>query len=74
MAEDATVVVENVHEFPGYIACDGVSMSEIVIPIHLNGWIVGVLNTDSPVKGRFKEADRIGLEAMVRLIEKGQEA
>ena len=70
VAEDATVIVKNVHEFPGHIACDGASMSEIVIPIHLNGKIIGVLDLDSPVEGRFSKTDQLGLEAVVRLIEK----
>ncbi len=70
VAEDATVIVKNVHEFPGHIACDGASMSEIVIPIHLNGKIIGVLDIDSPVEGRFSKTDQLGLEAVVRLIEK----
>lgn len=73
VARDATVVVKNVHEFPGHIACDGASMSEIVIPIHLNGKIIGVLDIDSPVEGRFSETDQLGLEAVVRLIEKNLE-
>ena len=47
-------------------------MSEIVIPIHQKGEIIGVLDIDSPVEGRFKETDRIGLEAIVRVIEKNQ--
>lgn len=70
VAEDATVIVKNVHECPGHIACDGASMSEIVIPIHLNGKIIGVLDIDSPVEGRFSKTDQLGLEAVVRLIEK----
>ena len=73
VAEDATVIVKNVHEFPGHIACDGASMSEIVIPIHLNGKIIGVLDIDSPVEGRFSKTDQLGLEAVVRLIEKNLE-
>ena len=73
VARDATVVVKNVHEFPGHIACDGASMSEIVIPIHLNGKIIGVLDIDSPVESRFSETDQLGLEAVVRLIEKNLE-
>lgn len=65
-----TQVVKNVHEFPGHIACDGASMSEIVIPIHRNGAITGVLDIDSPVEGRFKEDDRLGLERLISVIEK----
>lgn len=65
-----TQVVKNVHEFPGHIACDGASMSEIVVPIHRNGAIIGVLDIDSPVEGRFKEDDRLGLERLISVIEK----
>ncbi|WP_418745496.1 GAF domain-containing protein [Frisingicoccus sp.] len=65
-----TQVVKNVHEFPGHIACDGASMSEIVIPIHRIGAIIGVLDIDSPVEGRFKEDDRLGLEKLISVIEK----
>lgn len=60
-----TIVVENVHDFPGHIACDGASMSEIVIPVHQDGKILGVLDIDSPVGGRFAETDRQGLEQVV---------
>ena len=67
-----TIVVENVHEFPGHIACDGASMSEIVIPLHRNGEIIGVLDIDSPVEWRFKEDDRLGLEKLVRMIEENK--
>lgn len=70
---DETMVVENVHRFPGHIACDGASMSEIVIPMHRNGEIIGVLDIDSPVESRFTEEDKLGLEEIVRIIEKGQE-
>ena len=65
-----TQVVKNVHEFPGHIACDGASMSEIVIPLHRNGKIIGVLDIDSPVEGRFKEDDCCGLEKLILVIEK----
>lgn len=65
-----TQVVKTVHEFPGHIACDGASMSEIVIPLHRNGKIIGVLDIDSPVEGRFKEDDRLGLERLISVIEK----
>lgn len=73
MERDATIVVKNVHSFPGHIACDGASMSEIVIPMHRNGEIIGVLDIDSPVESRFTEEDKLGLEEIVRIIEKGQE-
>ena len=57
-----TIVVENVHNFPGHIACDCASNSEIVVPLRKDGCIIGVLDIDSPLVGRFTEDDRIGLE------------
>lgn len=69
-AEDRTVVVPDVHAFPGHIACDSASRSEIVVPIHHDGAVASVLDIDSPLPGRFTEADRIGLEQVVRKIEK----
>ncbi len=68
-AEDRTVVVPDVHQFPGHIACDSASNSEIVIPIHAEGKIAGVLDIDSPLFDRFSEDDRKALEALVREIE-----
>ena len=68
-AEDRTVVVPDVHQFPGHIACDSASNSEIVIPIHAGGKIAGVLDIDSPLFDRFSEADRKAREALVREIE-----
>lgn len=73
-SEDRTQLVRNVHEFPGHIACDAASNSEIVVPIHRGGGIYGVLDIDSPSLGRFGEADREGLEAIVRIIEKRLQA
>ena len=64
-----TVLVENVHEFPGHIACDSASNSEIVIPIRKKGVVVGVLDIDSPSYGRFTPADKEGLERFVRGLE-----
>ncbi len=69
VAEDKTQLVYNVHDFPGHIACDCASNSEIVVPIHVNGKIWGVLDIDSPLIGRFTEADQAGLEAFVRILE-----
>ncbi len=63
-------LVKNVHDFPGHIACDTASMSEIVLPIRKNGEIVGVLDIDSPNIGRFTEEDREGLAGVVAVIEK----
>ena len=70
VAQDKTQLVYNVHEFPGHIACDSASNSEIVVPIHVNGRIWGVLDIDSPFIGRFTEADKNGLEAFVEVLQK----
>lgn len=67
--EDRILLVKNVHEFPGHIACDCASNSEIVLPIHVDGKVWGVLDVDSPSIGRFEEEDRDGLEKVVRVIE-----
>lgn len=69
-ATDQVQRVADVHAFPGHIACDSDSASEIVIPIHADGRIVGVLDIDSPVKNRFSPADEEGLCAFIREIEK----
>ena len=66
---DETVVVPDVHAFPGHIACDGASRSEIVIPLHADGKVVGVMDLDSPVMDRFSQQDREGLEALVKCVE-----
>ena len=70
VAEDRTQLVPNVHQFPGHIACDCASNSEIVVPIHKNGEIWGVLDIDSPLFARFTEADQQGLEHFVSILEK----
>ncbi len=69
VAEDRTQLVKNVHEYPGHIACDSASNSEIVVPVHAGGSVYGVLDIDSPLLGRFSEDDRKGLEAFVRTLE-----
>ena len=69
-AKDETQLVKDVHQFPGHIACDSASNSEIVVPIRVGGEIWGVLDIDSPNFGRFTEADREGLEAFVGILEK----
>ena len=63
-----TVVVANVHEFSGHIACDPSSNSEIVIPIILDGDLFGVLDIDSPIFNRFDNVDKEGLEAFVSIL------
>ena len=68
-ARGETVRVEDVHAFPGHIACDSASNSEIVIPLFRNGEVVGVLDIDSPILARFTPEDQIGLEAVARVIE-----
>jgi GAF domain-containing protein len=64
-ARRATVVVPDVHAFPGHIACDSASNSEIVVPVVRGGRLLGVLDLDSPVTDRFDDADARGLEALV---------
>lgn len=67
---DTVMLVEDVHEFPGHIACDSASMSEIVIPIHRDKEVIGVLDIDSPRLARFDEEDRQGLLEFVQIFEK----
>ena len=67
---DSTIVVDDVHTFPGHIACDGASNSEIVIPLHAGGKVIGVLDIDSPLFSRFSSEDRVGLEQFAAALEK----
>lgn len=69
VAEGKTQLVRDVHQFPGHIACDSASNSEIVVPIRAGGKIVGVLDLDSPHIGRFTEEEQAGLEEFVRILE-----
>ena len=62
----ATVVVDDVHAFGDHIACDSASRSELVVPLFKGDELIGVFDVDSPVTGRFGQADREGLEALVR--------
>jgi len=62
-----TVVVEDVHQFPGHIACDGASNSEIVVPLGQDDRLIGVLDLDSPKFGRFDADDQAGLEAVAEV-------
>nr|WP_263325411.1 GAF domain-containing protein [Neobacillus sp. Marseille-Q6967] len=64
----ATVRVEDVHQFPGHIACDAASQSEIVVPLIKNGELLGVLDIDSPEKNRFDELDQEHLEDLVSIL------
>ncbi len=68
--QEKVLRVEDVHAFPGHIACDSASRSEIVLPIRSGGKIVGVLDIDSPEKGRFSESDEQGLAAVVESLER----
>jgi GAF domain-containing protein len=70
VSENRTQLVEDVHQFPGHIACDGASNSEIVVPIRSGDKIVGVLDIDSPAVSRFDGEDRKGLEEFVRILER----
>jgi len=66
-----TIVVADVHEFPGHIACDAASRSEIVVPMIQSGRLLGVLDIDSPILERFDRDDASGLEALVRALLRG---
>lgn len=70
VSEIKTMRIEDVHAFPGHIACDAASQSEIVIPILINQNVFGVLDIDAPIKNRFTEDDQTGLEAFVKVLEK----
>lgn len=69
--ERRTQVVPDVHAFPGHIACDAASRSEIVVPLLDGDRLLGVLDVDSPLPGRFDESDREGLEALARRLTAG---
>ena len=68
VAQKETLVIEDVHAFPGHIACDAASQSEIVIPLILNNTVIGVLDIDSPIKDRFSEQDALGLEQFIEVL------
>ena len=68
-AEQKTQLVPDVHQFPGHIACDSASNSEIVVPIFKDGKVWGVLDIDSPYYARFTQEDQAGLEALVKVLE-----
>ena len=70
VSTDSVMLIENVHRFPGHIACDSASNSEIVIPLHdAEGKVVGVLDIDSPTLSRFGEEDKKGLLAYAKVLE-----
>lgn len=64
----ATIIVRDVHEFPGHIACDSASSSEIVVPLLRGGELLGVLDLDSPRLARFDAEDQAGLEAIAKAL------
>jgi len=70
VAKNATQLVDDVHKFPGHIACDCASNSEIVIPLRKEDRVIGVLDIDSPLYARFTEVDRAGLEKFAELLQK----
>ncbi|MEK6280252.1 MAG: GAF domain-containing protein [Acidobacteriota bacterium] len=65
--QQQTILVDNVHDFPGHIACDSSSNSEIVVPLISNGQLIGVLDLDSPSLGRFDDEDARGLNALAKV-------
>lgn len=67
-ANKETVLVKNVHEFPGHIACDAASNSEIVVPMMKDGKLIGVLDIDSPTLNYFQPEDKIGLEKFIEIL------
>ncbi|MGB3166300.1 MAG: GAF domain-containing protein [Alteraurantiacibacter sp.] len=67
-ARGETQLVEDVHAFPGHIACDPVSRSELVVPVMRDGAVVAVIDLDSPSLARFDEEDRAGIESLARLL------
>lgn len=68
-ATKTSQLVEDVHQFPGHIACDSASNSEVVVPIFKDGQVVGVLDIDSPSVARFTQEDLVGLEQVVKALE-----
>ena len=68
-ATKTSQLVEDVHQFPGHIACDSASNSEVVVPIFKDGQVVGVLDIDSPNVARFTQEDLAGLEQVVKALE-----
>ncbi|TDL88425.1 GAF domain-containing protein [Vibrio vulnificus] len=67
-ATEKTLRIEDVHQFPGHIACDAASRSEIVIPLMKDGKLLGVLDIDSPITDRFDEVDQQGLEKFAEIL------
>lgn len=68
--EEKTIIVADVHQFPGHIACDAASRSEVVIPVFKDGKLFAILDIDSPEKDRFTEEEATHLEGFVKILEK----
>ena len=68
--EEQTIIVADVHQFPGHIACDAASQSEVVIPVFKDGKLFAILDIDSPEKDRFTEEEAKHLESFVKILEK----
>lgn len=68
VAQKETLLIDDVHAFSGHIACDAATQSEIVIPLISNDQVIGVLDIDSPIKNRFTQEDKIGLEQFVHTL------
>jgi L-methionine (R)-S-oxide reductase len=64
----ATQLVDDVHAFPGHIACDAASQSELVVPVLRDGAVIAVIDLDSPLPARFSKADAVGIEALATLL------
>jgi L-methionine (R)-S-oxide reductase len=73
-ARRQTILVPDVHDFPGHIACDPDSRSELVVPLVKGGQVLGVLDLDSPVRGRFDDDDRAGCERLVAVFLEHQQS
>ncbi|WP_062120072.1 GAF domain-containing protein [Aureimonas sp. AU40] len=69
----ATVLVDDVHAFPGHIACDAASRSELVVPLLREGRVIGVLDLDSPIPSRFDAEDREGIERLAAIYAEGSD-
>jgi L-methionine (R)-S-oxide reductase len=67
VAKGQSILVEDVHAFPGHIACDAASRSELVVPLHHDGRILGVIDLDSPIPSRFDAQDQAGIEALAKI-------
>lgn len=72
-ARGVAVIVQDVHDFPGHIACDAASASELVVPLLVNGRVAGVLDLDSPVPSRFDAEDQAGIEALAGILIKASD-